>query len=83
MLSIPIRRRAGQNELKAGLTQDEMRHKIRHNTETAFEGLRYFEMKKWHIFLDEIENIKIVSFYLIINLNLKKNFIIGLYHKAK
>lgn len=54
-----IRRRAGQNELKAGLTQDEMRHKIRHEwrVETALEGLRYFEMKRWHI-LDEIENIK-------------------------
>lgn len=53
-----IRIRAGQNKLPLGLSKDEMRKKIRHEwrVETAMEGLRYFEMKRWYI-LDEIENI--------------------------
>ena len=54
-----VRERAGQNALQGNLSQTEMRSKIRHEwrVETALEGLRYFEMKRWHI-LDEIENIK-------------------------
>lgn len=53
-----IRLRAGQKELPAGLSQDEMRKRIRHEwrVETAMEGLRYFEMKRWHT-LGDIVNI--------------------------
>ena len=54
-----IRTRAGQKELPAGLSQAEMRKKIRHEwrVETAMEGLHYLEMKRWHT-LNEITNIK-------------------------
>lgn len=53
-----IRNRAGQGPLPDGLSQEEMRKKIRHEwrVETAMEGLRYFEMKRWHT-LSDIENI--------------------------
>lgn len=54
-----IRTRAGQKELPIGLSQDEMRKRIRHEwrVETALEGLHYFEMKRWHT-LGNIVNIK-------------------------
>lgn len=54
-----IRKRAGQNVLPAGLSQEAMRAKIRHEwrVETAFEGLHYFEMKRWHT-LGDIVKIK-------------------------
>lgn len=54
-----IRTRAGQDVLPTGLSQNEMRIKIRHEwrVETAFEGLHYFEMKRWHT-LGDIMNIK-------------------------
>lgn len=53
-----IRTRAGQNVLPKNLTQDQMRMRIRHEwrVETAMEGLRYFEMKRWHT-LGDIVNI--------------------------
>lgn len=37
--------------LPAGLTKDQMRDKIRHERkiELAFEGLRYFDLKRWRI----------------------------------
>lgn len=54
-----IRQRAGQNVLPTGLSQAQMREKIRHEwrVETAFEGLHYFEMKRWHT-LGDIVKIK-------------------------
>lgn len=54
-----IRLRAGQYALPTGLSQTEMRQKIRHEwrVETAMEGLRYLEMKRWNT-LGEIVNIK-------------------------
>lgn len=54
-----IRQRAGQKELPRGLSQIEMRKKIRHEwrVETAMEGLRYLEMKRWHT-LGDIVNIQ-------------------------
>lgn len=53
-----IRNRAGQDNLLTGLSQTDMRLKIRHEwrVETAMEGLHYFEMKRWHT-LESIENI--------------------------
>lgn len=52
-----IRVRAGQDPLPAGLSQSQMREKIRHEwrVETAMEGLRYFEMKRWHTLGEIVE----------------------------
>lgn len=46
-----IRERAGLPELPAGLNQDEMREKIRHERliELAFETHRYFDCHRWKI----------------------------------
>lgn len=54
-----IRERAGQKDLHSGLSQSEMRTKIRHEwrVETAMEGMHYLEMKRWHT-LGDIQNIK-------------------------
>jgi hypothetical protein len=45
-----IRERAGMPLIQAG-TQDEMRRALRHERriETAFEGLRYFDIMRWRI----------------------------------
>lgn len=44
-------------ELPAGLTQDEMRERIRHEwrVEFAFEGMRYFQLKRWKL-MDTLVN---------------------------
>lgn len=46
-----IRERAGMPGLEEGLTQDEMRNKIRHERriELAFEGNRFFDVRRWEI----------------------------------
>lgn len=46
-----IRRRAGQPDLPAGLTQTEMRQRIRHERriEFAFEDQRFWDVRRWHI----------------------------------
>ncbi len=46
-----IRNRAELDDLPAGLSQEEMREKIRHERriELAFEGQRYFDLKRWGI----------------------------------
>lgn len=46
-----IRERAGTSMLPAGLTKDEMRERIRRERriELAFEGHRYFDLKRWKI----------------------------------
>ena len=46
-----IRRRAGQPDLPAGLKQNEMREKIRHErrVELAFEGKRFYDIRRWKI----------------------------------
>lgn len=46
-----IRSRVNMPPLPAGLTKDQMRDKIRHERkiELAFEGLRYFDLKRWRI----------------------------------
>lgn len=44
-----VRNRAGQPSLPAGLSQDQMREKIRHErrVELAFENKRYFDIIRW------------------------------------
>lgn len=44
-----IRTRAGMPALPTGLSKDDMRKKIRHErrVELAFEGHRYFDLKRW------------------------------------
>ncbi|WP_297087368.1 RagB/SusD family nutrient uptake outer membrane protein [uncultured Draconibacterium sp.] len=46
-----IRARVNMPALTEGLNKDEMREKIRHERriEMAFEGLRFFDLKRWHI----------------------------------
>lgn len=46
-----IRVRSGQPELPAGLTQEEMRERIRNEwrVEFVFEGHRYFQLKRWKL----------------------------------
>jgi len=46
-----VRARSGMPDLVAGLTKDQMRAKIRHERriELAFEGQRYFDLKRWKI----------------------------------
>jgi starch-binding outer membrane protein, SusD/RagB family len=49
-LTTAIRARVGMPAYPAGLTQDEMRQRIRHERriELAFEGLRHFDLVRWH-----------------------------------
>ena len=46
-----IRSRSGLDDLATGLTKEEMRDQIRHERriEMAFEGLRYYDLKRWKI----------------------------------
>jgi len=46
-----VRKRAGMPALAAGLSQTEMREKIRHErrVEFALEGQRYFDLRRWGI----------------------------------
>src|SRR5699024_1333599 len=52
-----IRNRAGLPDLDPSLSQAEMRDKIRHERriEFAFEGLRYYDLKRWRT-ADEVLN---------------------------
>jgi len=44
----------------AGLSKEQMRERIRHERriELAFEGLRYFDLKRWHIAGAVLNNVK-------------------------
>lgn len=46
-----VRQRSGMPAISASVTKEELREKIRHEwrVETAFEGLRYFQMRRWRI----------------------------------
>lgn len=46
-----VRARSGMIALPAGLSKDQMRERIRNEwrVETAFEGLRYFQLKRWKL----------------------------------
>lgn len=52
-----VRVRSGQPAIQAGITQAELRERIRNEwrVETCFEGLRYFQLKRWHL-MDKINN---------------------------
>lgn len=55
-----IRRRAGMPDLPTGLSQAEMRERIRHERkiELAFEEHRYFDVRRWKI-AEQTENITV------------------------
>src|SRR6202012_4698724 len=46
-----VRERAGQPDLPAGLSQSDMRTRIRHERriELAFEGKRFYDINRWQI----------------------------------
>lgn len=46
-----VRARSGMPDVPPGLSQEEMRARIRHERriELAFEGLRYYDLKRWRI----------------------------------
>lgn len=56
-----IRQRAGLKEISTtNLTKEKMREIIRkeRRLELAFEGIRYFDLKRWHIAGDVLNNVK-------------------------
>jgi hypothetical protein len=55
-----IRQRSGAKLLPDGLTQDQMRERIRHERriELAFEGQRYFDLKRWKIAKQVLNNVQ-------------------------
>ncbi|MCM4169511.1 SusD-like protein P2 [Arenibacter antarcticus] len=54
-----IRDRAGMLDITVGLTKDQMREIIRYERriELAFEGLRYYDLKRWRIAEEVLNNI--------------------------
>ncbi|WP_209329200.1 RagB/SusD family nutrient uptake outer membrane protein [Lunatimonas salinarum] len=54
-----IRARVGMPPLPNGLDQSEMRDRIRHErrVELAFEGMRYFDLKRWKIAHEVLDNV--------------------------
>src|SRR5690606_25295983 len=54
-----IRNRAGLSNLPTGLTKDDMRELIRQERriELAFEGIRYYDLKRWRIAEDVLNNV--------------------------
>ncbi len=55
-----LRARVGMPPYPAGLTKDQMRQRIRHERriELAFEGLRFFDLIRWHIAGQVLNNVK-------------------------
>lgn len=55
-----LRLRSGLGNLSKTLTKDEMRIAIRkeRRMELAFEGFRYFDLKRWHIAEEVLNNVK-------------------------
>ena len=53
-----VRDRSGQRGLRQPITQDELRERIRNEwrVETCFEGLRYFQLKRWKM-MDKLNNL--------------------------
>jgi len=52
-----VRTRSGQPAIGAGISQDDLRERIRNEwrIETCFEGLRYFQLKRWKL-MDKLVN---------------------------
>ncbi len=55
-----LRARVGMPAYPDGLTKEQMRERIRHERriELAFEGLRYLDLKRWHIAGTVLNNVK-------------------------
>jgi hypothetical protein len=55
-----LRARSGMPAYPAGLSQDQMRQRIRHErrVELALEGLRHFDLMRWHIAGTVLNNVK-------------------------
>ena len=55
-----LRARSGMPELPAGLSKEAMRERIRHERriELAFEGLRYYDLRRWRIAGEVLNNVK-------------------------
>lgn len=55
-----VRVRSGMPALPAGLSKEEMRTRIRHERriELAFEGLRYFDLKRWKVAKQILNDVK-------------------------
>ncbi len=55
-----LRARVNMPPYPAGLTKTQMRDRIRHERriELAFEGLRFFDLKRWHIAGEVLNNVK-------------------------
>ena len=55
-----IRDRVGMPAFPAGYNQDQMRQRIRHERriELAFEGLRHYDLIRWHIAAEVLNKVK-------------------------
>lgn len=55
-----VRSRVGMPALPAGLGQEEMRERIRHErrVELAFEGSRFYDLKRWKIAAEVLNNVE-------------------------
>ncbi|RFS25110.1 RagB/SusD family nutrient uptake outer membrane protein [Chitinophaga silvatica] len=55
-----LRARVNMPEYPANLSKEEMRERIRHERriELAFEGLRYYDLRRWHIAGQVLNNVK-------------------------
>lgn len=54
-----VRKRAGMPDIPVGLSLSEMRERIRHErrVELAFEGIRWFDLKRWGTLVDRVRTI--------------------------
>ncbi|QDH79755.1 RagB/SusD family nutrient uptake outer membrane protein [Echinicola soli] len=54
-----IRERSEMPDIPSGLSQDAMRERIRHErrVELAFEGLRYYDLKRWRVAEEELNSV--------------------------
>lgn len=70
--------------LPQGLDQVQMREKIRHERriELAFEGHRYFDLKRWHIIEEIMNNFEEPTLPLYKSV-FEKRFIYGRFLKAE
>lgn len=59
-----VRERAGMPDLPDGLTQEEMRERIRHERmiELCGEGIRYSDIRRWKIGKDVVDGVWMTEF---------------------
>ena len=55
-----VRTRSGQPAIEAGISQDDLRERIRNEwrIETCFEGLRYFQLKRWKLMDKRVNGVE-------------------------